>query len=71
MKNKIAFFLSYYSRIIVFITFAVYLTIYSLFLIDLSLYYTYLMILFSGIQLGYIVAASAYKYLKKNPKKNT
>lgn len=70
MRKKIIYNLCYYSYIVVYVVFIIYLIVYSVFLREMSIYYTYLMIFFSGILLGYIVADKVHRYLKKNIKKD-
>ena len=36
----------------------------------MSIYFTYLMILFTGMLLGFIIADKVHRYLKKNTKKD-
>ena len=71
MIKRIIYTLCYYSYVIVYVVFIIYLIMYSVFLREMSIYYTYLMILCSGILLGYIIADKVHLYLKKNTKKDT
>ncbi len=64
--NKILQWLCYYSYIIVFTIFIIYLLIYAFILKNSSIiYYKYLLIFLSGILLGYIFADCAHRFLKK------
>jgi len=70
MKKKLFIKLCYYSYIIVFTLFIAYLLIYAFMLKDSPVvYYKYLLIFFAGILLGYIVADSSHRYLKKSNEK--
>lgn len=70
-SNKKRFYLlCLYLYHVINITFIIYLAIYVLFLKDDSIYYTYLMILLSGVFLGYTLADKAYRYILNHNNKD-
>lgn len=68
MKTKIIYKLYYYSYMIIYVLFFTYSFLYAFLLNGLSKYYTYLLFIFIGLILGYIIADRAHKYLKKMEK---
>ena len=70
MKTKIIWATLYYSYYIVWGLFIIYLLFFSMFLKGLSVYYTYVMIFLGGLLLGYYIANTAYRYLKKHPRED-
>jgi len=67
MKSKkgYLYLICYYSYLIINVIFITYLSIYVLFLKDDSIYYKYLMILITGVFLGFAIATRVYRYLIK------
>jgi hypothetical protein len=68
MKSNIKYKLYYYSYIIIYSFFLTYVLVYVFFLKTISIYYTYLMILVTGILIGYMIADKAHRYVNNNKK---